>query len=180
MSPPQPPQRAHALPSKAGQCSLVAFVAAAIAVTVGAPARAHPTLVASETEDGATVTEPLEVIRLQFDETVEPDRVTVTAAEGNDVRTGAANVADSSVEQPLAGLPDTGTYDVTYQVLAADGHTVDGEITFTYLGSTTDDAPATQGDDEAAGLLRRWPVAALAAAAVALSAAGVWTWRRLG
>lgn len=163
-----------------GPALVATFVA--VALGVAGPVLAHAALVASDPEDGQTVTEPLEEVRLEFDGPVRAERVAVVGPDGRDVADGEPAVAGEAVEQALAGLPETGDYNVAYRVASADEHRIEGELTFTYLGPVTaaDDSPSLDDPADPAGLLRWWPLAAVAAAVAAVAILGARTWRRLG
>lgn len=163
----------------------VGVLVSAVVLAAGqaAPVWAHPDLVASEPEDGERVTDRLEAVRLEFDEPVDVLEVRVTGPQGEPAPTGEATVDESVATQPLDQLARTGDHLVRYRVAAADGHTVDGEFSFVYLGPTGDDEPETtesaQGE-EPTMLAQWWPLAAVGGALLAVLATGLWSWRRLG
>lgn len=174
------PTPASALIAAVGVLASVAVLAAGQV----APAWAHPDLVASEPEDDERVTDRLETVRLEFDEPVDVLEVRVTGPQGEPAPTGEATVDESVAIQPLDQLGRTGDHLVRYRVAAADGHTVDGEFSFVYLGPTGDDEaettePAEEGEEPPV-LAPWWPLLAVGGALLAVLAAGLWSWRQLG
>lgn len=114
----------------------VAAVAVAVvagAIGVAAPATAHDALVASDPAADATVTAAPTQVVLTFSaaQTGVGSEVLVTGADGQVWSDGPAQVADTTVTQPLtAPLPD-GAYTVTWRSVAGDGHPVTGAFGFT-------------------------------------------------
>lgn len=172
------PARAGRLVALAAAATGFALAAAAVGLALAAPpARAHAELTGSEPADGGTVTEPPGEIRLRFDEPVEPAEVRVTGPEGSELAAGEPR-ADGGVVTQAAHQPvRAGGHTVRYRVVSADGHSQPGEFVFTYTGPTAE--PPAPGADSGAGLADRWPLAALAAAAVVVGLLGTLAWRRL-
>lgn len=113
------------------------FVIAAIAVfgvvAATAPhAAAHNVLIASTPEDGATVAQAPDAVELVFDQTVQNEfpQVAVTDEDGTNYSEGEPEIVGETATQPISGLP-AGEYTVSYRILSADGHPVDGSFTFT-------------------------------------------------
>lgn len=112
----------------------VATVATA-GLTIGAvTAAAHSNLVESNPADGDVVAElPSEVV-LTFSDDVQPDYTEVAVLyDGATVDAGEPVSAGADVTQPLVPLPaGTSTADVTvsFRIVSADGHPVDGTFTF--------------------------------------------------
>lgn len=116
-------------------CALVVLLAAVAGTVLGAaPAAAHAVLTATQPERGATVTEPLDAVVLEFNEGVVFPQVQVSAPDGERVEEGLPVEAGQSVEQPLRALPEGGTYTVVFRVSSDDGHPVEGEFEFVYEG----------------------------------------------
>lgn len=194
----RPHPRAH-VPAWLLQTLTIAAITTVGVVQLAIPTRAHADLEASQPEDGATVSTPLDAVVLEFDEPVSAPEVTVTDPTGADIARGEARVDRRRVTQPLGPLEDTGRYTVTYQVLSADDHPAFGEIAFTYTGPTgeepsdearppasPDDAgpgpaggaePAPASDAENAATL--WPLLAVGAGAVVVLAVGAYALRAL-
>ncbi|SEG38661.1 hypothetical protein SAMN05444920_102819 [Nonomuraea solani] len=120
---------------------------AAVGVTYS-PARAHNVLVGSDPKDGATLTAAPGRVTLVFDQAVRQGyaQVGVTGADGSAWADGSAVVAAERVSVKLKPLPGSGSYVVGYRILSADGHPVNGKITFTLTpaatGATTQGSPA--------------------------------------
>jgi copper resistance protein C len=123
--------------------SVVLMVAAAV------PASAHAALVGTEPEQDATVADELDVVVHEFNEVVEGSlsEVEVVAPNGERVDSGELEQDDVVLSQPLGQLPEGGPYTVSYRVMSADGHPVDGEWTFTYDGPLPEDEDGTAADD---------------------------------
>jgi methionine-rich copper-binding protein CopC len=124
--------------------------AAAVALTVGAllalvvtapPASAHAVLVSSNPPSGATLAHPPSTVSLTFDENVRaPAFVVVTGPGGVRVDDGKqAQILDATVTAQLKPTAPAGAYTVDYRVVSADGHPVEGQLTYT----VTTGAPAT-------------------------------------
>jgi methionine-rich copper-binding protein CopC len=114
------------------------LILSGLIVAAPAPAFAHNYLVASTPEEGSTLTELPE----EFSVTTNEPMLDVSGEAGGfalQVRdeqgayygNGCLTVAGSTLSTPAA-LGDAGTYSVGWQVVSADGHTVDGEFTFTW------------------------------------------------
>ncbi|GEA87608.1 copper resistance CopC family protein [Cellulomonas cellasea] len=130
---------------------LVATLAAvlaglALAVLGAGPAAAHSALVSSDPADGSTPATVPAQVTLTFNEPAVAlgTVVEVRAPDGRVVSSGDAVLADAGVTQALSGDLPAGTYSVLWRVTSADGHPIEGQLTFTAQG------PATAGDVPAA------------------------------
>lgn len=172
---------------------------ATVGLTLGAAtAAAHSSLVESSPADGDTVAElPAEVV-LTFSDKVQTG-YTEVAVLYDDVPLGAGEpmTDGDTVTQMLGSLPadaTAGDVTVSFRIVSADGHPVDGTFTFTVepadSGTPTDDsaqdsgtaAPAAgAGSDD--GSTSETPTGTLVAIGVAVAAviavAGVAARRRL-
>ncbi|MGA0567430.1 copper resistance CopC family protein [Rathayibacter sp. KR2-224] len=124
--------------------AVVVVVALAAAAALGAlsvtPASAHDYLVDSSPKAGSTQTAPLNSVRLTFDDVVlDLSRsgpgalLQVTGPNGASTHfeTGCPTVNDRNVTVPVSlGAP--GKYQVTWQIVSADGHVVSDSIQFDY------------------------------------------------
>jgi len=154
-----------------------ATLVAALVLFGAGPAAAHAALTSSDPGDGAQLDTAPENVTLEFTETVSADLggVRVYASDGGRVDIGDARSDGAVVEIDLEpDLPD-GAYVVTYRIVSADGHPVQGGLVFSVgdveadpglLGRFFDD-----GDD------RVWEIAAavfrfLAYAGTLLAAGG--------
>jgi methionine-rich copper-binding protein CopC len=124
-------------------------VAAAIVGPIGfvAPAYAHNVLVASTPEAGETLTELPE----RFSVTTNEAMLALPGSQGFVIRiqdAGGAYYGDGCVEvvdatmsaAAAAGAP--GEYTMLWQAVSADGHSIDGEIPFTWAPDADVDADA--------------------------------------
>lgn len=107
-------------------------------LAASAPAVAHDALVSSDPPDGAVLAvAPTQVVLVFSDAQAEIGaEVVVTGADGQAWSDGVAQVAGTTVTQPLAGAMPNGAYTVTWRSVAGDGHPVTGTLGFTV------DAPA--------------------------------------
>lgn len=118
--------------------SLVAVIAAALwlPVTVGiSPADAHTGLIGSDPEADQTIGKLPSQVRLTFSEDLQtPSYIVVTDPSGDQIASGAAEVAGPVASAPLDGT-EPGVYTVAYRVVSADGHPVSGTFDFTLAGT---------------------------------------------
>ncbi|MDO8120454.1 copper resistance protein CopC [Isoptericola sp. b490] len=100
-------------------------------IGLAGPARAHDQLVGTDPADGAVVDAVPSQVALTFSEDVLDISTTVVVA-GPDGRVPTTPTVDGgTVTAPLPdGLPD-GPYTVTWRVVSADGHPVQGSFAFT-------------------------------------------------
>jgi LPXTG-motif cell wall-anchored protein len=156
-------------------------------VAGAAPAAAHDYLVATNPAGGgAAATSPRQV-SLTFNEAVNTRFavVQVTGPSGGLWQDGGPHVLGTTVTQPLRPLGPAGPYRVTWRVVSADGHPVDGTFSFTLrtAGSGTPAPSAAQPAAPAAGTSSSsWlPLAGgLVAVALLLAAAAALLARRRG
>lgn len=113
-----------------------------------APASAHTTLTSSNPADGATLSAPPASVVLTFDEPLLADTETISIndMDGNVVASQQVIPDGSSVSVPWPDALTSGTFQVAYRVVSADGHPVTGAITFTITG-----APASGSGTSSAG-----------------------------
>lgn len=134
----------HRRAARSAAALVVAILAAAVLGAV--PASAHAVLTATTPERGATVTEQLDVVTLQFSEAVAFPQVQITGPGGERVEEGLPVEGGQSVEQALPPVLEHGTYAVAFRVTSDDGHPVEGEFEFSYEGPVgtgdLDDPPA--------------------------------------
>lgn len=113
-------------------------------VALTGPASAHATLVETVPADTATVDRPPEAVVLRFNEPVEvpSDGIRVYDADAARVDAGALESSDpNEVGVTLPADLDDGGYVVTYRVVSADSHPVNGTFAFTVgEGEAVDDA----------------------------------------
>ena len=108
------------------------------------PAYAHASVVSTNPADGATVQVLPSAMSATFSENLgTPAYLVVTAPNGVDVTTGEPTVLDDAVSVPLKDPGVRGEYSVSYRVVSADGHPIEGTLTFTVATGETLKAPAT-------------------------------------
>jgi copper transport protein len=112
---------------------LAALVGAVLAATA-APAFAHATLLTTEPQPGGRFDSAPPEISLRFNEPVEVALGGIRLFDGNGDRVdiGAPEHPDGDGSRVRAALPelDDGTYVVTWRVVSADAHPVQGAFTF--------------------------------------------------
>jgi methionine-rich copper-binding protein CopC len=95
---------------------------------------AHAQLVKSRPAPRASLKEPPHEVRLWFNEQLEPafSIATVVNNEGKVISSEAAQVDDDDPKLLVLRLPvlAPGKYEVRYQVLSVDGHTVESSFRF--------------------------------------------------
>ena len=127
---------------------LLSALLLAVAVIVGLPAQAsaHAVLVSSTPRDGVRLDHAPTRVTLRFDEAVQiaPDAARVITDDGNRVDTGTPRLADQGREVIIGlqtGLGDrVASYLVSWRVVSADSHPVNGSLRF---GVGREPAPAT-------------------------------------
>lgn len=139
--------------SRTRRRAALAACATAVAVWLTAPtASAHNVLVDSSPKDGSTVAEAPSTVELVFDQPVqnEFEQVAVLDADETHYEQGEPEVVGSSVSQAISDLPE-GDYVVSYRIISADGHPVDGSIEFAVGTSGGHNATAGAEDAEESG-----------------------------
>jgi copper transport protein len=120
--------------------ALVTLVAAFIGLTA-APAFAHAVLEGTEPGAGATVKQSPKQITLSYSEAVEASlgAVRVYDSRANQVDVGDAHHPNGKASVVAVDTPklDDGLYVVTWRVLSADSHPIQGAYTFTVGSSNT-------------------------------------------
>ena len=126
-----------------------AGIALLVSLVLGSgPAAAHAALVSSDPSDGARLDAAPAKVKLEFSENVAtPAYVVITAPNGSRVKTGTPDVLDRTVTARVAAVGIKGTYSMSYRVVSADGHPVEGTTTFEVtLGRTVKQVtPADEG-----------------------------------
>jgi len=116
-----------------GRVGVVGGLAAATVVLLAVPASAHAVLLQTTPAQGAVLTTPPRAVSLRYDEqvTYTPGAVRVYNEQGNREDTGSITKPSPDVVQ--VGLPahlPNGAYVVTWRVISADTHPVEGAFTF--------------------------------------------------
>ena len=129
---------------------------------VASPAFAHAQLLGTSPASGAVLTSPPAHVVLTFGEAVQapPTAIEVFSAAGQQLRTGPAGHPPGRPDQVEVTLPSSlhGTYVVSWRVISADTHPVQGAFDFS-VGAAT--AGGTVGALEQHLLAARHPSSAL-------------------
>jgi methionine-rich copper-binding protein CopC len=165
--------------------AVTALLALATLLGLTTPAMAHNVLVSSDPADGATLDSAPESVTLTFDQSVQDvgNQIAVTGPEGGQWTDGDVQVRGNIVTVGLRPLGPAGEYTIGYRILSADGHPVQGEVTFTMsqAGSGTS-APGDSGAGQSATTAPPAGSTATAPTRAAPSAEGdssglpVWVW----
>jgi methionine-rich copper-binding protein CopC len=130
----------------------VAVLAAAPAAQAHTAAQAHNYLIASSPAEGETLTTLPETFFVTTNEdllalggSTAGFAFQIVDTAGTHYETGCVTVEGPTVST-VPRLGDPGDYTVRWQVVSADGHTVSGEIDFTWAGSPTPDDGAAECD----------------------------------
>jgi methionine-rich copper-binding protein CopC len=142
--------------------ALGALVVAAAVLGLAAPAQAHNYVVSSTPTDGQTLTElPAEFSvttngpLLSLDGSVAGFAIEVKDSQGLYYGDGCVTVEGATLSE-AAALGPAGDYTMLWQLISTDGHTVSGEIDFSWAppaGAAVSDgtaAPATCGNEDSA------------------------------
>lgn len=121
----------------------VALLSLALLLVGSGPASAHASLVESDPEDGATLEAAPLAVTFTFSENIgTPAYVAVTAPNGSNVDVSDVRALDKEVTATVAEVGQKGRYTVSYRVVSADGHPVEGTIHY----SATTGRTVTQVD----------------------------------
>jgi copper transport protein len=126
---------------------LVAGLAAGIVTAWAAPAAAHAVLLETSPVGGQILLKPPKDIQLKFDQPVEASlgAVRLYDTSGRRIDTGATTKPSSEVVQvPIRTKLASGAYVVTWRVISADSHPVQGSFTFQVGTSANATAPQVQ------------------------------------
>ena len=134
--------------------ALLATVTVMIAAVLGAsPAAAHSELVSSAPADGSAQSAPPAQVVLTFNEIISDAGLQVVAqGPSGSVALPAPTVNGTTVTTEWPQTESGGEYQVSYRVVSADGHPIDGTIRFSYPGEADDPAAASAADSSAAAV----------------------------
>jgi methionine-rich copper-binding protein CopC len=137
---------------------VLALFAVAVLTLLGAtPAAAHNALVSSTPADKAYVSVGPTTVTLTFNDLVQniAPLITVTSADGSHWEGSPVSVVDSRASVPVNPLGPAGSYTVSYRIISADGHPVEGTTTFTLsaagTGTPNPAAPVTGSTSDVPG-----------------------------
>lgn len=177
----------HGLPFGVVLCVVLGALFAWLAGTT-APASAHDVLVGSQPAEGQQVAEAPEIVTLGFNEDVLdlPGGNQATLSVG-----GAAPVVlpveaagrEVRLRVPAAARTEAGDWVVAYRVVSADGHPVDGELSFRVLAPAAPSEPTATPSPAASPVptaVRTPATPAPASAAGSDGGAPWWPWMPLG
>lgn len=117
-------------------------VAAAFIVAAVAPAAAHTDVVASKPAEGATIAKMPKQVRLTFGEPLIDGgyRLALNTPDGAKQELDAS-VSGRNLAAPIPTDGQPGRYVVAYRAVAADGHPLEGTVTFRYKPAATSQEP---------------------------------------
>lgn len=115
-----------------GRAAAVGMLLLGLILVGATPAAAHSELESTLPAADTTVTEPLTSVTLTFDDGVQPDfaQVAVLDPAGNDTVDGDPVIDGNTVTQPVS-VTTAGAHSVSYRIVSADGHIVQGSYAFT-------------------------------------------------
>ena len=147
------------------------------------PAFAHNQLTSSNPKDKASLDTGPDTVVLTFDQPVQAgeglNTVAITSENGDHWEGGVAEVNSNVVTTPVRELGPAGVYTIAYRIISADGHPVDGTLTFT-LTTAGDGTPAPPPADSAADDSGGVPIWVWIGGAVIVLAAGLFFALRIG
>jgi methionine-rich copper-binding protein CopC len=116
----------------AGRLLLVAVLVLGGLIAGGSPALAHNELTGSNPEEGESLEQAPDEVRLEFLAAVDANNAEfgVTGPDGSSVMADDARVDEDTVLIPVDPGP-AGDYEVAWRVLSSDGDWVDGTVAFT-------------------------------------------------
>lgn len=149
---------------------------AGVLVALGlAPAAAHAALVGTDPADGSTLDAAPSRVTFTFNETVGNAAVAVTAPDGSSVDVSDVTAVDREVTATVADVDQRGDYTASYRVVSADGHPVEGTITYSVsAGRAVEQKPASEQTAGQDGFIHRhrshifWGILAVGIAVVLL------------
>lgn len=108
------------------------MLALTAAVVFAAPASAHTDIVSSDPADGQTLKKAPAEVSLRFGEDLIDggQKLVATDAAGDRLPLDAT-ISGPTISAPWPAEQSAGTYNVSYRVVAADGHPLEGKIRFT-------------------------------------------------
>ncbi|MBO2942963.1 copper resistance protein CopC [Paenibacillus sp. F411] len=94
---------------------------------------AHSKLTASEPAAGSDVNDVVSELVLTFNENIDPklSSLTITNAEGQSSALSAVTVTGQEMKAVLENALPSGTYEVQWKIISADGHPIQDKYSFT-------------------------------------------------
>lgn len=128
----------------------VLAIASAIVVMLAPGANAHASLIGVDPEDGAQLDALPEQVTFTFNEDMREPAFASVVVDGRPVSlpAGDPTIDGARVVVDLAGVTTQGReWTVSYRVVSADGHTVEGGTTFTIASAEVNDEPIASPED---------------------------------
>lgn len=130
-------------------------------------ASAHSAVVGSTPENGSSLAQAPEKVAVTFNEALQSQfaALTVTGPDGNLWTKSDPSVEGPTVSADLGELGPVGVYTIAYRVTSADGHPVNGTLSFTLTeaGSGTPGAAAASSTGESeSSSIPLWPFVVVA------------------
>jgi|GEM_PF-4268747 len=143
-----------------------------MSVLAAGPASAHAGLVDTDPADGSTHDTAPAKVSFTFNEVVGNAVVAVTAPDGSSVKVTGTRAVDNVVTAQVADVDQRGTYSASYRVVSADGHPVEGTVTYEVTTGREVTQKAPEKSDESFVHRHRshlfWGILAVGVAAVLL------------
>lgn len=130
--------------------AIIGAAAAALVFAVATPASAHSQLISSTPAEGETLSELPDAFSVTMNEPLLDEAglaafaMQVRGDDGLYYGDGCIEVSGPTMSAPAAIGP-AGDYVLSWQVVSADGHPVNGEVHFTWAGEATAEGTATPG-----------------------------------
>jgi hypothetical protein len=123
---------------------LGSFVLAAVVLGLAGPASAHDAAESTSPAQGATVPAPPAEVSVTFSNTPLGigSSFSVTDAAGTEWADGAVQIVDAVATQKLRPGGPAGGYTVTWRVVSADSHPIEGTFTFTAASGAAGASPS--------------------------------------
>jgi methionine-rich copper-binding protein CopC len=119
----------------------------------GAPAAsAHSALSSSDPTDGSTLDAAPTAATLVFNQPIQDFQslIVVTGPDQQQYPASAPTVDGPTVRSDLGALGPAGIYTIAYRVVSADGHPIQGQVTFTLTSAATSPEPTPEPTSPAA------------------------------
>ena len=134
--------------------SMLLFVAAFLFISANT-AFAHTHLDSSNPEDGATVTESIDTIQLNFDTVIEDNAsLQIENSEGEVIEASDITVNESELVATFSEPIANGTYTVSWEIIGLDGHIMQESYGFEVNApkeaveeETAETAPPTESEE---------------------------------
>lgn len=125
------------------RAAAVALLATLLLALAQPLAGAHADLVLTSPAADTRVTQPLHAVVLELSAPPRLAWLTLWDPDGTEVPLGRPSVDDQQVTAVVGDLAAPGRYDLRYRVVAADGHTLEGDYSFVVARSAIEGAAAT-------------------------------------